>query len=94
MNDTLKDLITVAAYQKTLDEAYIDLSLNEKLENLRADLVEEIKNYGALITSDFSEVEKVFFPRGHKRSILQNLVSNSIKYRRKDQSPEVNISKA
>jgi PAS domain S-box-containing protein len=45
------------------------------------DLNEEIKRAEAEISSDFSQAPTIRFPKKNLKSILQNLLSNSIKYR-------------
>lgn len=92
INDTLQDLITIAAYKKTLDETYVNLDLSEKVENLKADLAEQIKRYKAEITYDFREIKTLKIPRSHMRSILQNLITNSLKYSSPDREPKIHLS--
>lgn len=92
INVTLNDLIIVSAHQKTLDETYVSINLKDKIEALKSGLFDIIKKSKATVSYDFKEVEDVFFPRGHIRSILQNLLTNSLKYKSDSRDPKIHIS--
>lgn len=51
----------------------------------------ELDQHEAIIETDFT-VPSVFFPKLYLDSILMNLISNSIKYRKEHEKPEILIS--
>lgn len=57
------------------------LSLSLMVEEFKNTYSMEIENSGTTIETDFSAVDEVFFVKIYLQSILQNLISNAIKYR-------------
>ena len=68
-----------------------DISFDEVLEKTKEILYGEIIKTGAIITSDFSKVNKVNSNKIYLESIFLNLLSNSIKYRSEARPPEIFI---
>ena len=56
-------------------------------KNLTAD----IKKSGANLHYDFSEAPVINYPKSYLESIMQNLLSNALKYRHHDRVPEISI---
>jgi two-component system CheB/CheR fusion protein len=84
----IKDIATIAKVEG--DMAAMEMvDLNEIINNVLWSLENRIQLSGAVITRDL-EVKKVFFPRKNLRSIIYNLVSNAIKFKR-DESPVIQI---
>lgn len=92
IDDTLHDLIAVAAHRKTLDESNTEVNLNFVLDDLKEDLALQINHSNDKIECDFEKLTSFIYPKGHVRSILQNLISNSLKYSSSNRKPEVKIS--
>lgn len=84
LDNTLNDLVEIVS-SKSGNKVHIEeLSFQTELDQVMTSIENQIQSSNALIESDFSEVNKVFFPRKYLVSILQNLLTNAIKYR----SPE------
>jgi two-component system CheB/CheR fusion protein len=84
----IKDIAVIAKVEG--DMAAIEMvDLDEVINNVLWSLENKIQLSGAVITRDL-EVKKVFFPKKNLRSIIYNLVSNAIKFKR-DESPVVKI---
>ncbi|MCC8423494.1 chemotaxis protein CheB [Mucilaginibacter sp. UR6-11] len=66
------------------------VNLEETIQNIEWSLEGKIKEAGAVITREL-EVKQVLFSKKNLRSIIYNLVSNAIKFRR-DQSPVIQIT--
>jgi PAS domain S-box-containing protein len=75
--------------------------INDKLEKVSLPLlVNEVKlslghiiaKYGAEIQIDFTKADELFTLKSHLYSIFQNLITNSIKYKRDDVAPVISIS--
>jgi signal transduction histidine kinase len=56
------------------------------------DLLETILSSKAIIRADFTRHPEIFFPRVHLKSILQNLLTNGIKYAKPNQPPVIDIT--
>jgi two-component system phosphate regulon sensor histidine kinase PhoR len=67
------------------------LSFGHIMEDVRLSLSEEILHSGAIIKTDIA-VTEINFSRRKLRSILYNLINNSIKYRSPDRAPIIVVS--
>ena len=61
------------------------------IEKIKLSLAIQIKYCGALIKTDFSEINEIHNVKSYIDSILYNLISNSIKYRNPEKQPEIFI---
>jgi two-component system, OmpR family, phosphate regulon sensor histidine kinase PhoR len=66
------------------------LNIEHILEDVKLALTNEITKSNATITLDIN-CSEIIFPRRQLRSIIYNLVSNSIKYKSLDRNPEIVI---
>ena len=66
------------------------LNFEHILEDVRLTLSEDIRSSGATITSDV-QISEMTFSRRKLRSIIYNLLNNSIKYKSLERSPEISI---
>lgn len=70
----------------------LDLVLFEDLLNeIKYMMIDEIVSNGVYIQSDFSQIPEVKFSRKNLRSIMMNLISNSIKYRSPGRQAHIKI---
>ena len=77
----LDDLIILLKKKKNgflLKEKVI---FSELLEEVKTNHRMQIENSGTIIEADFNEADEVPFAKVYMQSILQNLISNAIKYR-------------
>ena len=70
------------------------LKLQEALEEVLLDLEDEIQESGAEIVFDFSKVSFVHFSKRNLKSILQNFISNAIKFRSPKRKAKITVSTA
>lgn len=89
----LGDLTEVAKVQYTATEKD-KVSFKDLLEDVKLSVEDMIEKHNVVITDDFSQAPEISFSRKNLRSILYNLVSNSIKYSSPDRKPQVTISTA
>jgi two-component system, OmpR family, phosphate regulon sensor histidine kinase PhoR len=67
------------------------LNIEHILEDVRIALSEEIQTSGAIIKTDI-QVTQLTFSRRKLRSIIYNLINNSIKYKSPERLPHISIS--
>ncbi len=80
INSTLHDLIQVVAYRKTLKDDTKEIVFEKLFKELKKDIEAQINDAKAKITHNFKEAPKIEYIPGHLRSIILNLITNSIKY--------------
>jgi len=72
-------------------ENYSYLSFKDVIDEIKSLLVHDIESTQVVFTEDYSEAPFIRYPKKHIRSILQNLITNSIKYRSPVRKPEIKI---
>ncbi|MEX0902147.1 MAG: response regulator [Pseudohongiellaceae bacterium] len=92
INTTLRDLIEVVAYKKTLSDEIRPIEISQLFNNILQDLEVQIREAKAEITTNFRDAPRITYIPGHLRSILQNLLSNSISYRSPERRPLISVS--
>ncbi|WP_018478655.1 sensor histidine kinase [Pontibacter roseus] len=92
--NALQDLTEVAKVQYEESAEHERVGFQEILEDVRLSIKDLITKYDATIEEDFSATPDIVFSRKNLRSILYNLVSNSIKYSSPERKPEISISTA
>ncbi len=89
--NTLNELIEVIQVKKEVDKVreliFFSDSLNKIQELLRAD----IENLEVKIIADFSSVPSISYPKIYLESIMQNLLTNAIKYKNPDTKPIIYV---
>ncbi|HXA02245.1 MAG TPA: AAA family ATPase [Cytophagaceae bacterium] len=91
-NQTINDLTELSKVQKIIESKDVALFNIEKIvENIKAELEENLEASGALIKTDFHEVPSINFSETNFRRILSNLIVNAISYRSPTRKPEIFI---
>jgi len=91
---TLIDLTEIAKLNHEQTIAQEEVYFEEILDEVKFNIQDMILKYDATIVHDFSEVPSVVFSRKNLRSILYNLISNSIKYSSPDRKPLIQVKTA
>ena len=91
IHTTLHDLIAVVTAQKKLDETIRLVSFQGIFDQIHQGIEEQIKSTQAILHTNFSEAPEIHYIPSHLRSIFQNLLTNSIKYRSPNRIPEIFI---
>lgn len=93
MLDTIiTDLNVILQIKKGIENEVVDLLLDEKVNNVIENIKEDIRESGATIVTDFSQINKIKFIQPYLHSILYNLINNAIKYRSPDRIPIIKLS--
>lgn len=90
LDDVISDLnqILQVSYLSEKNEQVI---LSALLEDIKRSIFYLIKKERAKLTYDFAAVDSLFTLKSYLLSIFYNLIMNSIKYRRPEVDPEINI---
>jgi PAS domain S-box-containing protein len=92
LDDIIKDLNDVLAYQKAINTSKEWISLQDVLNDVNVSIAQHIEDSNAQIISDFSEAGKIFSVKSYINSIFQNMLTNAIKYRRRDVIPQICVN--
>ena len=91
LQQTLNGYVDSLSERQSMHLLIEEVSLNETLISVKNTINLLIKNSGATIEADFSEVSVVRFNKPYLYSIFLNLLTNSIKYARPDGKPLITI---
>lgn len=91
IDETLNDLIEVVQIRKDLNVERERLAFAERLQKVKDILFVDIETSRILITTDFTEAPDIEYPRIYLDSILQNLLTNAIKYRSPERRPTLHL---
>jgi signal transduction histidine kinase len=87
--NTIQDLTEITSIQKIMDSYFQTNNIEEILTDVTESIRDLITVSEAVITTDFSSAPEIRFPRKDLRSIIYNLISNAIKYKKPEQKPEI-----
>jgi signal transduction histidine kinase len=91
INNTLNDLIEVVTIRKDVNMDVADLSFVMEFMLICNSIKNNITESGAKINTDFKAAPTIKYNKGYLESILQNLLTNSIKYRSPDRPLVINV---
>ncbi|HAS45371.1 MAG TPA: hypothetical protein DCS93_33110 [Microscillaceae bacterium] len=91
MQDTLHNLNEVIDMKQALGATKEELSFQQVFDSIRASLETQITEAQATISVDFSLAPTILYPALQLKSILQNLLTNALKYRHPDRLPKITI---
>ncbi|NJB70136.1 signal transduction histidine kinase [Saonia flava] len=92
MTSKLKALNDVIALKYSLSEKQELVTFKEIITNVKSEISEDIKKFDVQIREDFSQCNAILYNPEQLHSVLQNLLTNSIKYRNPNISPIIKIS--
>lgn len=91
LDEVIKDLSTILQMKREISEKKEKVKFSEILNNVQLSIETLINNEQAVFKSDFSAVGEIVTLKSYLHSIFYNLISNSIKYRRPDAAPVIEI---
>lgn len=92
LDETIVELNDVVKTSWELDKNKRTLKFQKVLDKVLNGVRNDLVNTNANIVADFSAYPSIYYPKVYLESILQNLVTNSLKYKHQDRSPKVLIT--
>ena len=87
----IKDLNGILQMRQAVNEMKENINFEELVTNIKMSIEHLVKKENVTIETDFVAVNEMFSIRSYFHSIFYNLIANSIKYRRKDADPIIEI---
>jgi signal transduction histidine kinase len=91
MRKTILALNQIIAFRKTLKTERQDIAFSDVWEDTIIGIRQQIETSGARIDADFSACRTICYPPMHLKSILQNLLTNAIKYHKENKPPDIRV---
>ena len=92
LNETIADLNEIIDNQNKDATELKYLNFQEYLDNIKEVLATEMKDKKVVLHEDIEDDLEILYNPAYLESILINLISNAIKYRHPDRTPELSIS--
>lgn len=92
LENTLQDLVQVVAIKEKREVSFERVNFRHLLDQLLEAMSFELIESESMIQADFAAVREVIYPYNYLWSIIQNLLSNAMKYKRPGIKPEIRIS--
>jgi PAS domain S-box-containing protein len=91
LTSTLNELIESLKIQEDLGKEREIISFEETLTKTKEIIIAQLMSSKAIVTSDFSKVDTINYPRIYLESIILNLFTNAIKYCSPNKIPEIHF---
>ncbi|MBO9701846.1 MAG: hybrid sensor histidine kinase/response regulator [Sporocytophaga sp.] len=88
---TLNDLTEIVKTQKSINDDLNRFDIRDIIEDVKVDIRDMIENSGAIFKIIDDGDTMVSFSRKNLKSLFFNLISNAIKYRSSERTPEIGI---
>lgn len=92
LEQTITDLNEVIQLTQKNIDSHEEVNIQSVIDNVNADLEAQIQKSGAKLEVDLNLFNTVTYSPVQLRSIIQNLVSNAIKYRKDKVNPVIEIT--
>ncbi len=90
--ETINELTEVIKTSWELNKKKQKLSFSETLNKVKQDISIEIIQKNAVINENFDQIDALDYPKVYLESILQNLLSNALKYCSPDRNPDIKVA--
>lgn len=92
IDEQIRNLNTILSVRSSLNTKKEMVSFRDILRSISGTLKKEIQDSGIVISTQISpNAENIYIIKSYIESIFFNLISNSIKYKSPDRSPQINI---
>jgi PAS domain S-box-containing protein len=92
LDEVIKDLNYILQVKNKLNEKKESVAFSDLVEDIKFSISDVIKQENVRIKCDFEEVKEMVALKSYLYSIFYNLISNSLKYKRKDTIPQIEIT--
>lgn len=92
ISETMNELLETIRIKKNNEIERVEIRFKDILDKVIQSLEGELIESGATVTYNFNNAPKVYYSKPYLESILQNLISNAIKYRSPSRIPEIFVS--
>ncbi|MCL5127742.1 PAS domain-containing sensor histidine kinase [Algibacter sp. L4_22] len=92
LNETLNELIESVKIQGNTNIVHDPITFDNVFDKTLEILEGQTLDSKAVVTSNFSKVTKIEYPKLYMESIMLNLMSNSIRYRSPNRIPNIHFS--
>jgi PAS domain S-box-containing protein len=92
ISETMNELLETIRIKKNHEIERVEIRFKDVLDKVIQSLEGELIESGATVTYNFNNAPKIYYSKTYLESILQNLISNSIKYRSTERIPEIFVS--
>jgi PAS domain S-box-containing protein len=92
ISETMNELLETIRIKKNFEIERVEIRFKDILDKVIQSLEGELIESGATVTYNFNNAPKIYYSKPYLESILQNLISNAIKYRATDRIPEIFVS--
>lgn len=92
ISETMNELMEMIKIRKTHEIERVEIRFKDILDKVVQSLEGELIESGATVTYNFNNAPKIYYSKPYLESILQNLISNAIKYRSPSRIPEIFVS--
>jgi signal transduction histidine kinase len=90
--ETMNELLETIKIKKNQEIERVEIRFKDTLAKVVQSLEGELIESGATVTYNFNNAPKIYYSKPYLESILQNLISNAIKYRSPNRIPEIFVS--
>lgn len=91
LDNTIRDVNEILNVKKEISQSKQNVNLNELIQSVLGSIEGLIKSSDAQIEYDFSEIKEIKSVKPYIHSIFLNLISNAIKYARRNVEPVIEI---
>ncbi|MFN3639463.1 MAG: PAS domain S-box protein, partial [Flavobacterium sp.] len=91
LDTTIKDINSILQLKKEISEKKEVLYFSKIVNDIIVDIENSIFKHQVEFITDFSEVDEYFALKAYMHSVFYNLINNSIKYRKFDMTPIIEI---
>jgi PAS domain S-box-containing protein len=92
ISETMNELMETIKIKKNSEIERVEIRFKDILDKVIQSLEGDLMESGATVTYNFNNAPKIYYSKPYMESILQNLISNAIKYRSPNRIPEIFIS--
>ncbi len=91
LNEVFNELMESIQIKQDLDVESTEIDLEERIEKTLKSFRSQINQFDAKINVDLKAAKSIKYPSKYIDSILNNLISNALKYRSPERKPEITI---